>query len=729
MIPSCSRLFSARVHHNDGTQEDINRKELTDILFMPEWIKLEHDISEVQILLNSKILQNTMVLLDSPGNWDNEFLEDLLINYINDHELHGFIYTVKTDNAGGVHEDMLLNLLRIVMKQQSDKQNGNITSRFDPRAAIFLCNRFDNIEASERDTVKEHIRRQLGKIWPGLSESQVIFFSCKNAKRVLKVDTDYVFDGFQSYLEGVRNLYFYAMDIRIRENYTWIETMLQRSQYHLRTVVKRLDLTERDLRQKLKTTQEKLKTLEKKSDSVISELRHDLEILTQNISKQLEIYLKTPMVKTQLVSCWAEEDLPKAYLGSWAYIKARVEDAFYVRLGQLLDEWIHDNKTIKERDGNEKIEENIDGNGDSGLGRSLHPQEFPDDMTENSSTKLFLSRPLKQTFVRDYINRYKKQPVKYAQHRSRKLLSWLLEGKRKGKMELLTLIKNLLARSYSFIESLKRNVPNFIRVTNMELQRFQKCEEKERQHQSEYQKLLTSFEQLKSSFREYGKDEIRVEEFTKDKEILKKEFDVLKLIQEAEVKTKVCKRQNPQGLWTVYQDGFLCKFEKRAPVTIRVYLPFSGMVHTFHEVAKLSSLNVENIFLANFWGIHHTNAPTPAFIYDGRYQSLGRCLTFLAAGHNEGGAQRMDIMLNVVRALDYLENKNLVHMELTRETITVTDTGEVRLTGACLPRIATFPSEMETISLGNFCYLAPEVLKGECYTSAADILLIRIAFS
>ncbi|KAL3853537.1 hypothetical protein ACJMK2_017072 [Sinanodonta woodiana] len=739
---SHGEVFSARVHHNNGIQDDINRQELTDIVSC----KLQHDISDVQIRLKSKILQNTMALLDSPGIGENEFLEDMLIKYINDHEIHGFIYTVKTDNAGGVQEDMLLNLLRIVMKQQSEKQNGKITSRFDPRAAIFLCNRFDNVEASERDKVKSHILRQLGKIWPGLSESQVIFFSCKNAKRDLEVDPEYVSDSFQTYLEGLRDLYIYVMDKRIRENYKWIETVLQRSQYHLRTVVYRLGLSESDLREKLKETQEKLKALEKKSGSVISKLRQDFEILTQNICKQLEVYLKTPTVRTQLVERWTIDELPKASLGSWACVKARVEDAFYIRLGKLLDGWKHDNKTIKEHEKEmiitiqtelnllqsdiEEIEGKLD---DSGLGRSIPEQTSSDD--ENPSLKLFRSLPLKQTFSKDYINKYKKRQEKYAQHRSKKLLSWLLEGKKKGKMQLSTLIKKLLASPESLLQNLERNLPDFILTTTSEIQRFQKCEKMERQHQSEYQRLLDSFEEMESSLTEYGERyvfmddfrryEIKVEELAKDDKI----FKGLKHIKKVEAKAKL---HTPHGLWTGYRDGFLWKSDHITPITIRVYLPSAGMAHAFHEVTKLRTLNVEHHYLAECIGIHQTNTPpTSAFIYEGRYQSLRQYLTFLDTGHNKSytiNVQRMDILLNVARALDYLENRKLVHMELTRDTVTVTNTGEVRLTGACLPRKATFQPEMESISVDNFCYLAPEVLKGDSYTSAADMYSFGLLF-
>jgi serine/threonine protein kinase len=50
----------------------------------------------------------------------------------------------------------------------------------------------------------------------------------------------------------------------------------------------------------------------------------------------------------------------------------------------------------------------------------------------------------------------------------------------------------------------------------------------------------------------------------------------------------------------------------------------------------------------------------------------------------------------------------------------VTESGEVRLTGACVPRHATLPLEKEN-PVSEFVYLAPEVLRKELYITSADI--------
>ena len=48
------------------------------------------------------------------------------------------------------------------------------------------------------------------------------------------------------------------------------------------------------------------------------------------------------------------------------------------------------------------------------------------------------------------------------------------------------------------------------------------------------------------------------------------------------------------------------------------------------------------------------------------------------------------------------------------------DSGEAKLTGACLPRHANFPQDADKINTDTFVYLSPEVLKGDLYTSSDD---------
>lgn len=55
--------------------------------------------------------QNGLVLVDTPGIGENEFLENYLMEYIRTHQILGFMYIIMTDNALGIAEDRVRVIL------------------------------------------------------------------------------------------------------------------------------------------------------------------------------------------------------------------------------------------------------------------------------------------------------------------------------------------------------------------------------------------------------------------------------------------------------------------------------------------------------------------------------------------------------------------------------------------------------------------------------------------
>ncbi len=50
-------------------------------------------------------------------------------------------------------------------------------SVFDPRSAIFVCNKWDQVPVKEADLVREDTRGMLKHCWPGIQDSQVFYMS------------------------------------------------------------------------------------------------------------------------------------------------------------------------------------------------------------------------------------------------------------------------------------------------------------------------------------------------------------------------------------------------------------------------------------------------------------------------------------------------------------------------------------------------------------------------
>ena len=83
-----------------------------------------------------------------------------------------------------------------------------------------MCNRFDLVEKSAQNQVRENAVRRLSECWPNFDENQVIFFSTEKAKRDFEVDPDYVNNNYKMFLEAVNDLLVTALDNRIQVSYT-----------------------------------------------------------------------------------------------------------------------------------------------------------------------------------------------------------------------------------------------------------------------------------------------------------------------------------------------------------------------------------------------------------------------------------------------------------------------------------------------------------------------------
>ena len=113
----------------------------------------------------------------------------------------------------------LLNLLKIVIQKHRSNPSDPYSVQFNPKAALFICNRFDLVDKSAQNAVRENAINKLSQCWPNFDENQVIFFSTEKAKRDFEVDPDYINDNFKQFLECVRDLFITMVDRRIQVCY------------------------------------------------------------------------------------------------------------------------------------------------------------------------------------------------------------------------------------------------------------------------------------------------------------------------------------------------------------------------------------------------------------------------------------------------------------------------------------------------------------------------------
>lgn len=751
-------LYRSKEPYEISTLDEEGIKKFHDIVFMSEE-RESHDIKEAQVYLPLCFLKSGLVLADTPGIGENDFLESYLMEYIEQNQILGFMYIIMSDHVGGVQEDRLLLLLKMIIEQQKKSKS---CLKFDPKAALFVCNRFYAIPEKDRQDVKERILDKLGKCWPDFDKSNALYMSTKNAIRDVQAHPDYINDEFKALLDGLKKLYGTAMDRRIRSSYKWMENVLKRIMHFLKSVVIRLDMSERDRLSRLKKSKEKLDKLLSQSGQVIASLHVELQESIENVCVEVRKYLRKPSVQLRLTALWGPKEIPDlddtpeiTSAKKWLWLKERIDAAFYDRLCGILEEW--DNDECKLNEIEDKVIEDIKMK----LGILEHEiRDVEHDMSSSGSSedltrsrrgrrvsltqsrvsiqtddvklpmkvnaRLFTNSKPSKFLGHSKVKSFNKDPHKMAKSRAQKLLDKLVNDKSNSDDFLKSLVSQLFQRPLECLHQLEERIPSIIKANEDMLNEIEVANATERKHLSKYVSMVEEIDTLRKYLMDYGEGYIFVHDFKSDEVKILQETstgsmsitvrDVTTIIDHSKNSNDVGAGSNLRGLWTILSPGVVVRGNGDESVTIRVYLQSSAVENTFQEVAKLRCLVHSDVCLAEFLGIHHVDAATPAFIYSGRLQSVSYFMRTCSEPSSHFGR----ILTQTATALQYIHSKGLVHMELTKNTLTVNERGEVCATGACLPRKATLPYDTN-MSVAEFVYLAPEVLNGELYVATADV--------
>ena len=394
-------------------------------------------------------------------------------------------------------------------------------------------------------------------------------------------------------------------------------------------------MTHRDHQEKSVKQQAKLQKLKDQSHTVIGELMADIAERSEQIVHDVQKYLSTAQAKFLLCAVWKKNEIPNLEekitdMNHWRWVKERVDAAFYDRLCNAIENW--EDKECKVS----SIEEDIVGNIKSKLGvlqeemseiehdlRSTNISNGSDDakarrlsilsirgqMIGDEPLKLSLhmqhrvtNNPIEKMRQRRELGRFEKDSQAWARKRAEKLMTKLLINKPKNKSEagLLTqLVDQLMQRPREIVERLEQQIPRII-DTNMELlNTIQDLIVSESRDAHNYEEMMVRIEGLKTSLMNYGEGYIFVNDFKSNElkvlqetpagQSLAQTFRFSELVTGRSSSSPPDKLETtfPHGLWTIVRPGTLQRDSKAKPVSIKMYMPSSGVSHTFQEVAKL----------------------------------------------------------------------------------------------------------------------------------------------
>lgn len=187
-------------------------------------------------------------MVDSPGVGESIEMTKMVKEYLPD--AFAFIYVINSSNAGGLQPDRvgtpvsyffvllwhwsnftveyihvsILYLSLIIVLQLQDLL-AELTRReeeggyaFDPRSAIFVCNKWDLVPPEEADQVKRDTFDKLRKCWKGIDERQVIFMSTTKATKSL-LESDYLTKDYAQLLDAIEILFPISLRCKLECHY------------------------------------------------------------------------------------------------------------------------------------------------------------------------------------------------------------------------------------------------------------------------------------------------------------------------------------------------------------------------------------------------------------------------------------------------------------------------------------------------------------------------------
>ncbi|XP_078592479.1 uncharacterized protein LOC144871212 [Branchiostoma floridae x Branchiostoma japonicum] len=288
------------------------------------------EYDRVEIFLDFPLLEGGITIVDSPGVGENEQLTEMVKKYLPN--AFAFMYIINSANAGGVQPDRLGDLLQALTHDRDPDQ----PPMFDPKSAIFVCNKWDMVPPKEAGEVWDDTIRKLKRCWPELDESQVFKISAKKAA-LARSQANYITKDFEKLLNGLQDLLPTGLRAKVELNYRWLTYLLDRSSFHLRVMLGNIvDQEIPDLEKQRSSVKARLKKLREAASSAERKMRLYLQKRVDYAVKDLRLYLTSDEIRTWLHQ-WDDKELPDN--DSWTVVEHLTKKLVEQGIQQAISTW------------------------------------------------------------------------------------------------------------------------------------------------------------------------------------------------------------------------------------------------------------------------------------------------------------------------------------------------------------------------------------------------------
>lgn len=405
--------------------------------------------------------------------------------------------------------------------------------------------------------------------------------------------------------------------------------MVFRSMHHLKTLFKRLDTSEEELKSKVPSIKDKLYKLREKSDKVIDYLQESIEATSREVTLSFREHLKTPVARNQITQWLINELVPASEFNGWAAIKSYLDDSIKSRVGKILKEWNQENHVLEKLENDIAIEtrnklhlleDEID-KVENDLQDNVSVSSDDDVMMNNDMRRLTLTGqnikfnqhrllpenasrlplqlmvkilgPFKEVQNKVRLKEYISDPVAVMKDRSERHWRNLIKSENE---DLVRFISGLMERPIGYLNLIRNSIPKIIGVNEELIEQIKFSRQQKIECREDYEFMSATIETLKKVLSEFGNGYVFVNDFADMDIRLKADFSqsggrstfkVTEFLMNSGSFTEATKSKHPMGLWTVHQNGFSTKEGLEENITIKLYLKSSNFSNCFQEVAKL----------------------------------------------------------------------------------------------------------------------------------------------
>ncbi|XP_070564252.1 uncharacterized protein [Ptychodera flava] len=705
----------------------------------------------IELFMPIPLLKNGIFIVDSPGIGENDVMDAIVTGYLN--EAFAFVYVINSANAGGVQEDRLQRFLRLVLERKSPDEQ----LKFNTRAAIFVCNKWDCVPKKESELVKEDTMKKLQRCWPGLTMAQVFFLSTKNASSALKNGS--ITSDFARLLHGIQHLLPVSLTSKVQVHYSWLDYFVTRVLLHVNTYLNKTKRDSLSLETSYKATEQRLLKLEMEAKSVMINLKSFLEDNVKAAILQLQQVLSSDDVNKQM-SDWDDTEHPQGL--TWPVIESKIEAAITEKLHKqlcdweeranffgllqplLLDKFRKEFQTIEGKVA--AIETAIERPDIKIDDEEMVTKDIVHDEIHNYKHKLIQINAKKNAADRDstssmwlpfnflssvftlpiwlgrknmkglydkrgehaQMHKYQKNPAKYMKQRALYVLEKFGQEENVRKY-----VVSQLKPVYHVVSKLEITIPKMIEADRQMMESLKRDTRSVDEIRKLYGPLQQVFDKYYGLLSKYGYEDIR--EFEIDPTMLKG-------------------YSSAPGSQCGFFDYHHMEITRPGDVTPRPVIVKRYLLDLNEDSAFLMRKEEENFRKLRF----PNNIPTllgltqdpmcstkkPAFVLENCRYSLrklqkGEINKRPASFYKPIAVQSVvSYVMDITSGLDFLHKKGLVHIELSLDTLMVNCMGKVMLTNIGLPReVRAAPNN----TTKWFVYLSPEVLQGAVYHTTSDI--------